>query len=307
MKTLLVVMCLMAGHGLAQISAPRTDPEVRTVTIEDGAVTAVYLSPGYATSIRLPEEISSVVVGNPANFKAEHSEAEPKLVFLKPITAKPAASNALITTKSGQEISLHLISWGQGASQSKVDFLLEYRRVKSMLITPDANQSFFVSETRPVSQLPDDAHSNSEPADKLAEVLAQQKAVAAPQWAGNGLQAAVGESLKLGQQTILRFSVLNHTSRTIELLPPQIELSGRNSGNCSNCKENSIRPRIPRVLTNSWFQLSRPETAPSGSFLLYGAFARIEGVDVSAKWFEWSSHVRWRGIKTNFISQIPSL
>jgi len=151
----------------------------------------------------------------------------PKLVLLKPITAKPAASNALITTKSGQEISLHLISWGQGASQSKVDFLLEYRRVNSMLITPDANQSFFVSETKPVSQLPDGAHSNSEPADQLAEALAQQKAVATPSWIGSDLQAAVGESLKLGQATILRFSVLNHTSRTIELLPPQIELSGR--------------------------------------------------------------------------------
>jgi hypothetical protein len=228
MKTLLVVMCLMAGHALAQINAPRTDPEVRIVTIEDGSVTAVHLSPGYATSIRLPDEISSVVVGNPANFRAEHSDAEPKLVFLKPITAKPAASNALITTKSGQEISLHLISWGQGAPQFKVDFLLEYRRAKSMLITQDSNQSFFVSETRPVSQLHlDDAHSNSEPADQLADVLAQQKAVATPSWVGSDLQAAVGESLKLGQETILRFSILNHTSHTIELLPPQIELSGR--------------------------------------------------------------------------------
>jgi hypothetical protein len=228
MKTLLVAMCLMTGYALAQIGEPRTAPEVRTVTIEDGTVTAVHLHPGYATSIRLPEEISSVVVGNPANFKAEHSDAEPNLVFLKPITAKPAASNALITTKSGQEISLHLISWGQGAPQSQVDFLLEYRRAKSMLITPDANQSFFVSETTQVSQVrADDAPVNSGPADQLAEALAQQKAVATPQWAGNGLQAAIGESLKFGQETILRFSILNHTSRTIELLPPQIELSGR--------------------------------------------------------------------------------
>jgi hypothetical protein len=39
--------------------------------------------PGYATSIRLPEEISSVVVGTPANFMAEHSDGDPKLVFLK--------------------------------------------------------------------------------------------------------------------------------------------------------------------------------------------------------------------------------
>jgi hypothetical protein len=227
MKTILVVICLTTGYGVGQVTASKTEPEVKTVTIEEGAVTVVYLSPGYATSIRLPEEISSVVVGNPANFKAEHSDLEPRLVFLKPITAKPAESNALITTKSGQEVSLHLISGGQGAPQSRVDFMLEYRRAKSMLITPDANQSFFVSETRPVSQARlDDAHGNSQPADPIAVALAQQKAVATPQWAGNELQAAVGESQKFGHQTILRFSILNHSKQPIELLPPQIELSG---------------------------------------------------------------------------------
>jgi hypothetical protein len=228
MKMLLAVFFLTTGFGLAQVTASKAAPEVKTVTIEEGAVTAVYLSPGYATSIRLHEEISSVVVGNPATFKAEHSDSEPRLVFLKPITAKPAESNALITTRSGQQISLHLISGGQGAPQSRIDFLLEYRRAKSMLITPDSNQSFFVSETRPVSQVHlDDAHGNSEPADPIVEALAQQKAVATPQWAGNELQAAVGESLKFGRQMILRFSILNHSKRTIEILPPQIELSGR--------------------------------------------------------------------------------
>ncbi|MGC2743712.1 MAG: hypothetical protein WA672_11020 [Candidatus Angelobacter sp.] len=228
MKMLLVVICLMTGDAQGQVTVSRAAPEVKTVTIEEGAVTAVYLSPGYATSIRLPEEISSVVVGNPANFKAEHSDSEPTLVFLKPITTKSAESNALITTKSGQEISLHLISGGQGAAQSRIDFLLEYRRAKSMLISPASNQSFFVSETKPLSQVRvDDARGNSEQADSIAEALAQQKVVATLQWAGNDLQAAVGESLKFGHQTILGFSILNQSKRTIELLPPQIELSGR--------------------------------------------------------------------------------
>src|SRR6267154_3309721 len=123
-----------ACGGVAQVDNARANPEVKNVIIEEGAVTTVYLSPGYATSVRLPEDVSSVVVGNPLTFKAEHSESEARLVFLKPITLKPAESNALITTRSGQEISLHLISRGQAAKQARVDFLLEYRRPQSLLI-----------------------------------------------------------------------------------------------------------------------------------------------------------------------------
>ncbi len=230
MKMLLVVISLTTVQALAQ-SASRAEPEVRTVTIEEGAVTTVYLSPGYATSIRMPEEVRSVVVGNPASFKAEHSDSEPKLVFLKPITVKAVESNALITTKSGHEINLHLISGGQSAAPSRVDFMLEYTRPRSALIAPDVTESFFVSETRPVSQTRvDEQHANAAPADQLAEALIQQRAVAAPPWAGNELQAAVGESVRLGQKTIVRFSVLNHSNRTIEMLPPQIELMARAAG-----------------------------------------------------------------------------
>ena len=107
---LFLILHLMVGCVLAQTESSTVVPKITTVPIEEGAVTVLHLGIGYTTSVRLPEEISSVVLGNPASFKAEHSEAEPRLVFLKPITTQPAESNALITTKSGLEISLHLIS-----------------------------------------------------------------------------------------------------------------------------------------------------------------------------------------------------
>ncbi len=225
---LLMFIFLWAGCGMAQVTDTKAAPQVKSVTIEEGAVTTVYLSPGYATSIRLPEEISSVVVGNPANFRAEHSDSEPRLVFLKPITAKPTESNALITTRSGQEISLHLISGGQGAPQARVDFLLEYRRPGSMLISSNAGQSFFVSETKQVSggDPPDVLHRGDRP-DPIAEMLTRQKAVAVPRWEGTTLQVSIGESMERDHQTILGFSVLNNSNRTIELLLPQVELSGK--------------------------------------------------------------------------------
>ena len=84
---LLMFIFLWADCSKAQVAETKAAPEVKTIAIEEGAVTAVRLSPGYTTSVRLPEEVSSVVIGNPANFKAEHVDSEPRLVFLKPVTA----------------------------------------------------------------------------------------------------------------------------------------------------------------------------------------------------------------------------
>ena len=123
----LFVVFLWATWDLAQGVDKKTTPQVKNVVIEEGVVTPVYLRPGYATSVRLPEEVNSVVVGNPLAFKAEDSEAEPRLVFIKPITTKAAESNALITTKSNQEINLHLISSGLAGASSEVDFLVEFK------------------------------------------------------------------------------------------------------------------------------------------------------------------------------------
>lgn len=227
---LLMFISLWAYCGVSQVAETKAAPEVKTITIEEGAVTAVRLSPGYTTSVRLPEEVSSVVIGNPANFKAEHADSEPRLVFLKPVTLKPAESNALITTKSGQEISLHLISGGQVATKSRVDFLLEYRRSQSMLINQGRGPSFFVSETKAISASgASDPPKRKEKPDIVTETLAAQKAVSAPRWNGTELQMAVGESVERDQQTVLAFSVLNNSKRSIELLPPQIALSGRSS------------------------------------------------------------------------------
>jgi hypothetical protein len=202
--------------------------------IEEGAITVVYLSPGYTTSVRLPEDVTSVVVGNPLTFKAEHAESEARLVFLKPITLKPAESNALITTKSGQEINLHLISQGQTATQkTRVDFMLEYRRRPSLLLAPTGEPNFFVAETKAVSAATvldtADRTDRKERPDSVSRLLAQQRAVASPRWEGTTLQVSLGESTERDHRTILGFSVLNNSNRTIELLAPQIALSGRAS------------------------------------------------------------------------------
>jgi hypothetical protein len=223
---------LMAALGAAQTQDSAVIPRVTTVSIEEGGVTLLHLAPGYTTSVKLPEEISSVVVGNPASFKAEHSDAEPRLVFLKPITSQPAESNALITTRSGHEITLHLVSVGKIAADPPVDFLVEYRRPQSVIVSSSDQKSFLIGETHPISQV---ASTGSPPApekpDLVSAELEKQKNLSSPGWEGKELFAALGESIRRDQQTVLAFSVLNRSNRTVELLPPQLELVGSVHGN----------------------------------------------------------------------------
>lgn len=223
---LFLMLHLMVGCALAQTESSTVVPKITTVSIEEGVVTVLHLGIGYTTSVRLPEEISSVVLGNPASFKAEHSEAEPRLVFLKPITPQSAESNVLITTKSGQEISLHLINRGQAAGNSTVDFLVEYRHPQGVLISAGM-QSFLIPEMRSAIQAGAvNPSANAEKVDVIGRELEQQKAISTPMWQGKELVAAVGESREFEHRTLLRFSVLNNSRRVIELLAPQIEFSG---------------------------------------------------------------------------------
>ncbi len=110
-------------------------PVISKLTISPDTVTDLRLKPFYAATIRMPEAVSSVVVGAPTLFLAEHNEHEPDLVVVKPVTADPAVSNLLIATKSGLVVSLRLLSDGSSSGSAKpVDFVLIYKRRGSFLI-----------------------------------------------------------------------------------------------------------------------------------------------------------------------------
>ena len=97
----------MAGQTQPAVSI-QVHPQVVGRPIRDGQVTTVFLAPRYVTAIRMPEPINSVVVGDPASFSAEHSDREPQLVFVKPITAKAGAdqpADILDTRPAGEPAS----------------------------------------------------------------------------------------------------------------------------------------------------------------------------------------------------------
>ena len=119
----LIALCLLACAALAQNEPVQA--HIISLTLDLQSVTVLHLHPGFVSSVRLPEEVSSVVLGDPTAFKGEHSEAEPRLVFFEPASSKPVKSNALISTRSGREVSLTLLSDGASAQSDPVDYVLE--------------------------------------------------------------------------------------------------------------------------------------------------------------------------------------
>ena len=149
----LILPLSMCGRTSGQTVAIQVQPQVAGRAIRDGQVTTVYLAPRYATTIRMPEPVNSVVVGDPASFAAEHSEKEPNLVFVKPVTTKPAQTNLLISTTRGLQASLLLLSRGEPrlGERDAVDFLLRYKPAGQFVIQPADSPSAVVPQTATVA------------------------------------------------------------------------------------------------------------------------------------------------------------
>lgn len=219
----LTALCFLTCGVLAQNDPPQA--HIVSLTLDPQSVTVLHLHPGFVSSVRLPEEVSSVVLGDPAAFKGEHSEAEPRLVFFKPASPKAAKSNALISTRSGREVSLTLVSDGASAHSEPVDYVLEYQPQRSFLISA-AYSSVLIGESktladeRPVNPKitpKPDTDERQPPSPKLAAPL---------DWRGKELRVAVARTEERGSDMTVAFSIANNSTRTVELLPPQVQLSG---------------------------------------------------------------------------------
>jgi hypothetical protein len=232
-KCLSLVLLLATAFSFLLLASAQTQlPQARilNLSVDPEQVLVLHLLPGYVSSVRVLEEVSSVVLGDPGSFKAEHSDAEPQLVFFKAITAKPAQTNALITTAGGREISLSLVSQGKSDHSDVVDYVLNCERPHSFLI-PSAHPSFVVGDTRNI--LPADPPASA-PAETLAsgkeQLLIGSERLENPHWEGKLLRVAVGPTTEKERQMWVPFAVVNASGRTIEVLPPQIQLTGMSKG-----------------------------------------------------------------------------
>ena len=137
MKALNVALVALWACCISVSQVPEITPQVTGRAVQDGQVTVVHLAPRFATAIRMPDAINSVVLGDPDAFSAEHSEREPRIVVVKPITVKTTQTNLLITTANGHQANLLLISRGEpGGSKPDIDFMMRYQPVGKFIIDP---------------------------------------------------------------------------------------------------------------------------------------------------------------------------
>jgi hypothetical protein len=109
-----------------------------------------------------------------------------------------------------------------------------------------------------------------------------------PHWAGKLLRLAVGPPIEKEQEMAVPFAVLNNSTRTIEILPPQIQLDGTSRGKHRKAikaepvaiKEYSMTTRrlAPGARADGVVVFERPNFKESRERLLL-AVAQAEEVD----------------------------
>ena len=182
----LAAATLMAATAEAQQPNPPMElgeirhdvqPIISEVSVSASTVTDVHL-------IRLPDAVSSVAIGAPTLFSAEHSDQEPKLVYVKPSTAKASESNLVITMENGETNSLRLLAYGASATHAPVDFVVKYR----------PQTSFFISSAdAPMTAPKPTAEKKTDP---LEQALDGQSRVATPSWQSGTPLTKKGTPLK---------------------------------------------------------------------------------------------------------------
>jgi hypothetical protein len=238
---LLIVAVTSGGLAVAQT---QIKPVVIQKAVND-QVNVVRLAPRFTSAIRLPEAVSSVVIGDPSKFLAEHSEKEPTLVLVKPVTEDAAESNLLVTTVSGRHLSFLLRS-NAAATQPPVDFVLTFRPAGSFLVEESGVGSVEVSTTEtlglPRAAFPVRGNTAQSPGesperDALLLLLERQQRAGLPELfgmrtkvpdgKGDRVKAGISEVIDQGEQVVVLFSVVNPQDHAVAILPPQVQLAGK--------------------------------------------------------------------------------
>lgn len=240
----IAALFLAPTSGSAQTTSAKA--QIVSLTLNSRSVSVVHLREGYVTSIRLPEDVSSVVLGDPGAFKAEHSEAEPRLVFFKPTRPKPGETNALITTRTGHEVSLSLVS--DSRSSEPVDYVLVYEPPRSLIIGAETS-SLIVAETKRLDQTKEPEIPASRVTETNQENLLREQRSFNSNWKGKDLKLAVGKSVQAQSEMTVSFSVQNASSRAMELLPPQVQLAHQTKKKSGAIKAEQVPVKFFRLTT----------------------------------------------------------
>jgi hypothetical protein len=262
-----VIVCWLLSTTIVPKAQVRVSPQVRTKAVAEGKVTVVEIGAHFVSAIRLTEPVNSIAVGDPALFQVEHSEREPEVVLVKALTERSSETNLLVSTIHGRQFSFLLVNRGSATASLKVDFLLQYKPAASFLIEPEVVPFPLIGQTatieksgaassantnarNPAQLLPAALNLNAPEATgvhaetslkqstSLDDLLQRQENAPLPvlygerieidDAKGDRLRVGVSEVVDGGDQVTVLFSVLNTSKHAILLMPPQVQLGGKN-------------------------------------------------------------------------------
>src|ERR1051326_3751491 len=230
----LSLLILLSGSLLAQTTNARNRNGSKTVF--EGQPASIRLAPHVTTTIRLPEAVNSVVLGDSNRFQAEYSPKEPLLVFATPMASDIAETNLVISTVFGRQFILNLKSLGASADQSQagVDLLVTCQAAGLRFIE-ETSPSGLISETLNLRSTahPGSLGTASESGERrlaVDEILKRQRNQRMDKLYGDRIHVGIGQVSEDGPRLIVSFSAFGPKSEPTELVPPQIQLSGQTKG-----------------------------------------------------------------------------
>jgi len=75
-----------------------------------------------------------------------------------------------------------------------------------------------------------EAGSGLSPLSSLDEEFRQQQRVNAPRWTkweDKQIETSIGDMRQLSNETVISYSILNSSDQPVEIVPPQIQITGR--------------------------------------------------------------------------------
>jgi len=211
-------------------------PVVSTKTVIEGRPAVVHLASQVTTTIRLPEPVNSVVVGDSSLFHAEYSPAEPLLVFARSLAPTSGESNLVISTTHGRQFVLILRNI-DGANQEggRADLLVTCRAAGGFFIEDNFPDALIAETVRigsnSAAQEPPTLTPSGSTGDpmSLEALLDKQRRSPVSHLYGDRIRVSIGQVIEQDSQLIVLFSVVGSESGIVDLVPPQVQLAGRTS------------------------------------------------------------------------------
>ena len=226
------LIIILSGSLAAQTKNTRNRNASRIVF--EGQPASIRLAPRVTTTIRLPEPVNSVVLGDSNLFQAEYSPGEPLLVFVRATGSGSAQTNMVISTVFGLQFILLLRSLGPtNPDELGVDLLVSCQTAQVRFIE-ETYPSALIAETISVSK---EAHpqpksdgtvsATETPIGGLDENLNRERDQKIEKLYGDRIRVGIGHVAEDGSRLIVSFSVMSSKSEPAELVPPQVQLSGQ--------------------------------------------------------------------------------